>query len=48
MLSATYYMQTFYAFSDKFVQNLITNEMSIPLITIDSTSTTINSQYSFI
>ena len=48
MLSATYYMQTFYAFSDKFVQNLITNEMSIPLITVDSTSTTINSQYSFI
>jgi nucleotide-binding universal stress UspA family protein len=47
MLSATYYMQTFYAFSDKFVQHLITNELNIPLITIDSTATTSNSQYSF-
>lgn len=47
MLAATFYQNTFYAFSDKFVQHLMMNKLHIPLMTIDSTSTGQSSQLSF-
>ena len=47
MIAATFYQNTFYAFSDKFVQHLITNELHIPMMTIDSTSTSHAGQLSF-
>ena len=48
MLAASFYQNTFYAFSDKFVQHLIMNELHIPLMTIDSSATGVYSQLSFI
>jgi nucleotide-binding universal stress UspA family protein len=47
MIAATFYQNTFYAFSDKFVQHLIMNELHIPMMTIDSTSTGHAGQLSF-
>lgn len=48
MLAASFYQNTFYAFSDKFVQHLIMNELHIPLMTIDSSATGVYSQMSFL
>ncbi len=48
MLAATFYQNTFYAFSDKFVQQLIMNKLHIPLMTIDSSATGVYSQLSFL
>ena len=48
MLAASFYQNTFYAFSDKFVQHLIMNKLHIPLMTIDSSATGVYSQFSFL
>jgi nucleotide-binding universal stress UspA family protein len=48
MLAASFYQNTFYAFSDKFVQHLIMNKLHIPMMTIDSTATGVYSQFTFI
>jgi nucleotide-binding universal stress UspA family protein len=48
MLAATYYQNTFQIFSEKFVQTLSTNELNIPLLTIDNESISSGSQYSFL
>lgn len=45
LLAATHYQSTFYAFSDKFVQHLIMNELHIPIITVESTQTTKTGQF---
>ncbi len=48
MLAATYYLETFQVFSEKFVQSLSTNSLNIPLLTIDNESISSGSQYSFL
>lgn len=48
MLATSFYQNTFYAFSDKFVQHLIMNKLHIPMMTIDSTATGVYSQFTFI
>jgi hypothetical protein len=48
MLAATFYMNTFYVLSDKFVQHLLMNKLHIPVITVDSSSTSSGSQYGFL
>lgn len=48
MLAATYYAETFHAFSTKFVQHLLENDLQIPVITIDSMATGVSSQLSFL
>ncbi len=48
MLAATFYADTFYVFSTKFVQHLLMNELHMPVITIDSSSTSSGSQYGFL
>jgi nucleotide-binding universal stress UspA family protein len=45
LLAATHYQNTFYAFSDKFVQHLIMNRLHIPIITVESTQTTKTGQF---
>lgn len=45
LIAATHYENTFYAFSDKFVQHLIMNELHIPILTIESTQTTTTGQF---
>lgn len=48
MIAATYYPDTFNLFSRKFVQNLLENDEGIPVLTLDSQSISVGSQYSFI
>jgi K+-sensing histidine kinase KdpD len=48
ILAATYYMNTFQVFSEKFVQVLANNELHIPLLTIDSETTSSGTQYGFL
>lgn len=48
MLAATYYADTFHAFSTKFVQHLLENDLQIPVITIDSQATGVFSNLSFL
>lgn len=48
MLAATYYADTFHAFSTKFVQHLLENDLQIPVITIDSQATGVYSNLSFL
>ena len=45
LIAATHYESTFYAFSDKFVQHLIMNELHIPILTIESIQTTSTGQF---
>jgi nucleotide-binding universal stress UspA family protein len=45
LLAATHYQSTFYAFSDKFVQHLIMNELHIPILTVESAQTTKTGQF---
>jgi nucleotide-binding universal stress UspA family protein len=47
MLAATFYPDTFHAFSQKFVQHLFENSIHIPVITIDSEAAGIKGMYSF-
>ena len=47
MLAATFYPDTFHAFSQKFVQHLFENQMYLPVITIDSDAAGIKGLYSF-
>lgn len=47
MLAATFYPDTFHAFSQKFVQHLFENSIHIPVITIDSEAAGIKGLYSF-
>lgn len=47
MLAATYYPDTFHAFSQKFVQHLMENKLHIPVITIDSEAVGAKGHYSF-
>ncbi len=48
MIAATYYPDTFSIFSKKFVQHLLENDGEIPVLTLDSQSISVGSQYSFI
>jgi nucleotide-binding universal stress UspA family protein len=45
LLAATHYQSTFYAFSDKFVQHLIMNELHIPILTVESAQTSNSGQF---
>jgi len=48
LLAASYYQQKLFAFSDRFVQNLLVNNLNLPIITIEANSTTKSGQYSFL
>ena len=48
MLAATYYPDTFQVFSQKFVQSLISNELGIPVLTVDAEAVGSASSISFI
>lgn len=48
LLAATYYMNTFQLFSEKFVQVLANNELHIPVLTMDSETTSTGTQYGFL
>ncbi|MEX1003581.1 MAG: universal stress protein [Crocinitomicaceae bacterium] len=48
MLAATYYPDTFQIFSQKFVQSLISNELGLPLLTVDAEAVSGGSNISFI
>lgn len=45
LLAATHYQSTFYAFSDKFVQHLIMNELFIPILTAERSNTSNSGQF---
>ena len=45
LLAATHYESTFYAFSDKFVQHLIMNELHIPILTVESSNISSSGQF---
>lgn len=47
LIAATYYPDTFTVFSSKFVQRLMENESSIPVLTLDSQSVGKTGSYSF-
>lgn len=48
LLAASYYQQKLFAFSDRFVQKLLTNKLNLPIITLEAVSTTKSGQYSFL
>ncbi|MDH4472633.1 MAG: universal stress protein [Fluviicola sp.] len=47
MIAATYYPDTFYVLSTKFIENLFENDMKIPVLTLDSASINAGFQFSF-
>jgi len=48
MFAATYYTEGVFAYSDNFIQNLITNDKGIPVLTVDGEDVTVGAQFSFI
>lgn len=48
MLAATYYESSFHVFTDSFVRGLANNNLGIPVLTLDSESTSFGGQYSFL
>ncbi len=48
LMAVTYYPETFYLLSTKFVENLLENDLKIPVLTLDSMSISSGSQFSFL
>lgn len=48
LLAATYYTEGFFAMADSFMQHLITNDLHLPVLTIDGEDSSVATQYGFI